>query len=50
MKEKSICSSVGLKVRDSAAPLSFLRDPDPTMSLALTVSATPVTNIVPEPT
>ena len=36
-KENRICSSVGLKVRDSAAPLNFLRDPEPTKSLALVV-------------
>ena len=29
VKEKSICSSVGLKVRDSAAPLNFLNVPEP---------------------
>ena len=34
---------------DSAAPDSFLREPDPTKSLALTASASPVTKIVPEP-
>ena len=34
---------------DSAAPDNFLSEPDPTKSLALTVSASPVTKIIPEP-
>ena len=34
---------------DSAAPLSFLSEPDPAKSLALTVSASPVIKILPEP-
>ena len=33
--ENNNCSSVGLKVRDSLAPLNFLSEPEPTKSLAL---------------
>ena len=43
VKEKSICLSSGLTVRDSEAPANFLSVPVPTNALVLSVSATPET-------
>ena len=50
IKENRSCFSSGLKVILSAAPENFLSEPDPKNDLVLSVSAIPVTGILPLPT
>ena len=48
VKENSICLSSGLNDIDSAAPLNFLREPEPVYSVDVDSAPVPVTLIIPE--